>query len=247
VPRVDYINVYAQGLKRWWRSGSWFDTIDVGMRGWHSTTAAGTLTDQTVVAFVNYTGPYQTQAQFNMPQDVVIYQGVRYQYYRPNFYVGVKPTGDLSLQLSGRFGGGVDFANARRATQALQFGPIVDYRPATNVSLGLQYSFDQLSVEGGRLYRANLLQAKAILHLNVRTFVRAIAQYTDITRDQDLYTSAVDRRTRKLFTQFLFSFKVNPQTVLFVGYSDNGEAATNADLQKQDRTFFLKLGYAWVI
>jgi hypothetical protein len=248
VPRVDYLNVFGEGQRRWWKAaGGWFNTFDVGGRAWRSTTADRTLTDQTVAAFVNYTGPYQTQAVFNMPQDVVVYQGVRYQYFRPNFSFLVKPNGRTSVQFTGRAGGGVDFANARSATQALQFGPVIGYRPTTNVSLGLQYNLDQLSVAGGRLYRANLVQAKALLHLNVRTFVRAIVQYTDITRNQSLYLTDVDRRTRRLFTQFLFSFKMNPQTVLFLGYSDNGAAGADVGLQKQNRAFFMKLGYAWVI
>lgn len=248
VPRVDYTNAFVQGQRRWWRgAGAWFNTIDLGARGWRSTTADWTLTDQTVAAFVNYTGPYQTQFSFNMPQDIVVYQGVRYQYYRPNFYFGIKPSGNVNLQVNGRFGGGVDFENSRRATSAIQFGPVVSYRPTTRVNLSLQYNLDQLSVDGGRLYRANLVQVKGIYHLNVRTFVRAILQYTDITREPGLYSSDVDRRSRRLFSQFLFSFKVNPQTVLFLGYSDNGATVAGLDLRKQNRTFFAKLGYAWVI
>lgn len=248
VPRVDYRNVSGQGQRRWWReAGAWFNTLDLGVRAWRSTTADQTMTDRTVAAFVNYTGPFQTQAQFNMPQDVVVYEGTRYEYYRPNFAFGIKPTGDTSLLVTGRCGGGVDFANARKATQALQFGPAVEYRPIPRVSLSLRYDMDQLSVEGGRLYRAHLAQVKGIYHLNVRTFVRAIIQYTDISRDPALYRFQVEPRTRRLFSQFLFSFKVNPQTVLFLGYSDNAANATHIDLQGQDRTFFIKLGYAWVL
>ena len=85
-----------------------------------------------------------------------------------------------------------------------------------------------------------------LYHLNVRTFVRAILQYTDITRDPSLYGFPVDGRSRKLFSQYLFSFKLNPQTVLFAGYSDNALASQSADLLRQNRTFFIKLGYAWV-
>jgi hypothetical protein len=199
-----------------------------------------------VAAFVNYTGPYQTSLQFNVPRDIVVYQGVRYEYPRPNFAAGIKPAGGLNIQMVGRWGGGVDFANGRKATQALQFGPQIDWNPMSRVSLRLSYNLDQLSVDQGRLYRANLTQFRMLYHLNVRTFVRAILQYTDITRDPSLYTFAVDGHSRKLFSQYLFSYKLNPQTVLFAGYSDNAQASATADLLRQDRTFFVKLGYAWV-
>jgi hypothetical protein len=80
----------------------------------------------------------------------------------------------------------------------------------------------------------------------VRTFLRAIFQYTDVERAPGLYIVPVDSRTRTLFSQLLFSYKLNPQTVFFVGYSDDSAALGRIDLTRTDRTFFLKLGYAWV-
>jgi hypothetical protein len=49
-----------------------------------------------------------------------------------------------------------------------------------------------------------------------------------------------------LFTQLLFSYKINPQTVLFLGYTDSGIGTANIDLTRASRTFFLKIGYALV-
>jgi len=76
-------------------------------------------------------------------------------------------------------------------------------------------------------------------------------QYTDITRDSALYRYPVTTRTRQLFQQYLFSFKLNPQTVLFAGYSDNSAGTDGVnqsiDLVRQNRTFFIKLGYAWAL
>ncbi len=53
------------------------------------------------------------------------------------------------------------------------------------------------------------------------------------------------RTTGTVFTQFLFSYKINPQTVLFLGYSDNSLGMQGIDITRTDRTFFLKIGYAW--
>ncbi|MEI6667035.1 MAG: DUF5916 domain-containing protein [Acidobacteriota bacterium] len=248
VPRVDYRNVFGLVQRRFQRDvGSWFNTIDVGARAWRSMDSAWTLTDQTVAGFFNYIGPYQTSLQFNLARDIVVYRGARYEYPRPNFAAGIKPVGGVNMQVMGRWGGGVDFANGRTATQALQFGPQIDVNPSSRISLRLSYNLDQLSVERGRLYRANLSQFRMLYHLNVRTFVRAILQYTDITRDRLLYTFPVEGRSRHLFSQYLFSYKLNPQTVLFAGYSDNALASETADLLRLNRSFFVKLGYAWVL
>lgn len=248
VPRVDYRSLFGQVARRWFRgAGGWFNTMNAGVRGWHTTDDDWTVTDQTAAAFVSYTGPYQSQAQFNMPRDVIVYQGRRYEYFRPNLFVGVKPSGRASLDLTARFGDGVDYANNRKAHGVVNLVPTVQYRPSSRLNLQASYTLDQMSVDGDRLYRAHLGQAKVVVHLNVRTFVRAIVQYTDITRNEHVYTFPVAPRTRRVFSQYLFSYKLNPQTVLFAGYSDNAAAVTRTDLQRTDRTFFVKLGYAWVL
>ena len=49
-----------------------------------------------------------------------------------------------------------------------------------------------------------------------------------------------------LGTQLLYSYKLNPQTVFFAGYSDNRlEDGTTGLLEPTGRTVFLKLSYAW--
>jgi hypothetical protein len=249
VPRVDVRTIAGQAQRRWYRgAGAWFNTLDVGMLALRTTDDDWTLTDQTVAAYVNYTGPYQTQFRFSVPRDITVYEGVRYEHYGPTVYFGIKPSGRSALSVRGRFGDGVDYANNREAHGVIQLSPAVEYRPASRVSLQLSYTLDQLSVDGGRLYRANLGQLKAIYHINVRTFVRAILQYTDISRDPELYLYSVPPRTRRFFSQYLFSYKLNPQTVLFAGYSDNSNDAGGSqglDLQRQNRTLFVKIGYAW--
>jgi hypothetical protein len=249
VPRVDVRTFAGQAQRNWFRgAGAWFNTLDVGVLGLRTTDDGGTLTDQTVAAYVNYTGPYQTQFRFSVPRDLTVYEGVQYEYYRPTVYFGIKPSGRSALSVRGRFGDGVDYANNRAATSAVQVAPAVEYRPASRVSLQLSYNLDQLSVDGGRLYRANLTQLKMVYHLTVRTFVRAILQYTDISRDPGLYLYPVASRTRQFFSQYLFSYKLNPQTVLFAGYSDNSNDAgvsQGLDFQRQNRTLFVKIGYAW--
>lgn len=249
VPRVDVRTFQGQGQRRWQRgAGAWFNTIDLGLRGWRTTEWDWDLSEQTVAAFVTYQGPYQSQVQFNMPRDVVVFEGVRYEYFRPNFFFTVKPGGNVSLGVTARVGGGVDYTNAREATSVLQVGPQLEYRPIRQLNLNFSHTLDRLSVPGGRLYQANLSQLKAVYNFNVRAFFRAILQYTDIAREPARYVVPVEDHSRRLFTQFLFSYKLNPQTVLFLGYSDNSTAERRgADLLRMDRTFFVKLGYAWVL
>lgn len=89
-----------------------------------------------------------------------------------------------------------------------------------------------------------LLQARLLYHLNVRTFVRAIVQWQHVDRDPTRYAVPVPAVSRSVLTQFLFSYKLDPQTVAFLGYSDTSLGTDAVDLTRQSRTFFVKLGYA---
>ena len=77
--------------------------------------------------------------------------------------------------------------------------------------------------------------------------MRGILQYWDYALDPSLYVDDVSSEDRGLATQFLFSYKLNPQTVFFLGYADGHYASDEYDLTQGDRTFFVKLGYAWVL
>ena len=94
------------------------------------------------------------------------------------------------------------------------------------------------------------LGAWAVYNFSPRSFVRAIVQCRDTSRNPDTHQEVVKRSTSAVFTQLPFSYKVNPQTVVFFGYSDNRDAFTEQDyarvpLTQSDRTLCLKLGYAF--
>ena len=61
-----------------------------------------------------------------------------------------------------------------------------------------------------------------------------------------MYVMPVTSGSRTMFGQFLFSYKVNPQTVLFIGYSDDRVGPQDDPLVQTSRTFFLKVGYVWM-
>jgi hypothetical protein len=115
-----------------------------------------------------------------------------------------------------------------------------------SLSATISHSYQKLNVKGGWLFTANLSELRAVYYFSSRMFVRGIAQYTDIDRNPALYTSPVPANTRRFFSQFLFSYKLNAQTVALAGYADNALGSRTIDVTRTDRTFFVKLGYAWL-
>jgi hypothetical protein len=81
----------------------------------------------------------------------------------------------------------------------------------------------------------------------VRSFVRLTLQDQDIERNVSQYVNPLtDPSTESLASQLLYSYKLNPQTVLFAGYSDSQlDDTLTGNLEMTGRTLFFKLSYAW--
>jgi len=80
---------------------------------------------------------------------------------------------------------------------------------------------------------------------NARAFVRAIGQYVSTKRDPSLYTFEVDSKEGDFSGSILLAYKLNWQSVIFLGYGDTRTLDDNDRLQKASRQIFLKLSYAF--
>ena len=158
----------------------------------------------------------------------------------------MKPAGGLKYSIFTGFGDSIDYINSRLA-HSLLLNPGLELGLGRHLNINLSHIFERLSIQGEKIYTVHLFQTRLIYNFNVRTFIRAIIQYMDISRNTSMYLFPVEPVTRTLLTQLLFSYKINPQTVLFIGYSDNHLGMKGLDLTRTDRTFFLKIGYALVL
>lgn len=246
VPRVDFRRV-AGGVERtvWGKPGQRFSRLFFGLFHDRTEDFSGRLTDEGWDITFGYLGPLQSVVQLNLAPNREFFNGVTHDNFRTNFAFQIRPSGDLAFTLSGTVGKTIDFANSRQADMAVLV-PQVEFSLARRINGALTHTFQQLEVEPGRLFDANLTQGRIVYHFNIRTFVRAILQYTNIDRNTAVYTFPIDPKTERLFSQYLFSYKLNPQTVFLLGYSDNFLGLEQVDLTQTDRTLFLKIGYAWV-
>lgn len=247
IPRVDYrkIDAYITPVI-WGKSGSWFNRISFLLRGWHVADQDGNLTDQKLYLNFSYQGPLQSFAQTAINISKEVYNGETFNVNYLQFYGEMKPGGGVYYFFYTKYGDAIDYTNTRLGN-SLQLNPGIELGIGRHINLNLSHVYEKFDFEGEKVYTANLLQAKFIYNLDIRTFVRAIVQYTHIDRNTGLYIVPVDEKTKGVFTQFLFSYKINPQTVLFLGYSDNHYGLKGIDLTRTDRTFFLKIGYALVL
>jgi hypothetical protein len=246
IPRVDVKTAQAQ-VERflYGERDDWYAQMSFGVRGLRTEDHGGALTDQNMELFGIYNGPLQSVLQANVASKKELFDGTTFDLDQQTLFFQMNPNGKVRLRLQGQFGDQIDFANTRLG-EVLTLIPGVQLRMGRSTSLQLDHAYQKLDVDGGELFEVNLSQMKVIYQFNVRTFVRAIVQYQDLQRNPGLYLSPVRPQQEDLFGQFLFSYKLNPQTVLFAGYTDTRFGVQGIDLTQTDRTFFLKIGYAFL-
>jgi len=153
-----------------------------------------------------------------------------------------------AVGINGTLGQDIDFANARPA-----HGPTINasatLQPTDHLALDLLENTRWLDVDGpprpgARLFIQRVSRVKGTYTFTSRLFVRVIGQYVATTRDPSLYTSSVDARSGTFGGSALFAYKVNWQSVMFVGYGDDRELLDQRRLERLDRQFFVKLSYA---
>jgi hypothetical protein len=150
---------------------------------------------------------------------------------------------------SGVFGEDVDFVNARIGRGA-QINLSAEVRPTDHLDLQVNASRQWLDVRkdagrSGRLFTAQVERLKVTYNFDARTFLRAIGEYVATDRDPSLYTVPVISREGTFTASALFAYKLDWQTVLFVGYGDDRVLNDRNDLVRTGRQLFLKASYAF--
>ncbi len=245
VPRVDVRSVTGLiGYTFWGEQDDWFNLLRFMSNGNLIYDHEGNLTDRSLSISAQYQGPLQSTFRAQYERSRELYLAEYYDLDQVVIMTELKPIGGLRLNAIVLYGDTIDYSNARQAI-GLNLLPSLEFSLGRHINVNLQHAFQRLSFEGNEIFTANLSQARLIYNFNVRTFVRVIVQYLDVARNPALYLFPIPDKTQTVFTQFLFSYKLNPQTVLFIGYSDNYLGMTNIDITQTNRTFFVKLGYAW--
>ena len=193
-----------------------------------------------------YEGPLQSHAILRFTRRRDAYNGAEFD--RSEVYVHncMVPRDGTSYWINLTTGDQVDYANPALGRR-LRIEPGVEQRLGRHMSVDLSGIWERMERDGRRLYTANVAQTTVAYQFSTRSFVRAIVQYLDYDYATEMYTDGRDSRSRRLGSQLLFSYKLNPQTVLFLGYSDTAMGTEEIELTRTGRTMFAKVGYAWTM
>ena len=138
----------------------------------------------------------------------------------------------------------VDYANDRLGhgrSVHLQY----DVRLGRRLFVWVEGSLQRLDIPQGRVFDARLYYLRTLYHFSNTLFVRAIVQVLDIERNPQFYLEQVNRNEETVSSQVLLTYKINPFTLFYLGYSDMGLEEDRVDRTTLSRTYFVKVSYAF--
>lgn len=151
--------------------------------------------------------------------------------------------------INGVSGEEIDFANVRPA-HGTTINVEARLNPTQHLEVAVLRNVRWLNVaapsgRSERLFTAYVSRLRGTYTFTSRLFVRGIAQYVSTDNTVALFTSPPADHSGQFGGSMLLAYKVNWQSVIFVGYGDNREMTDDRRLVPSDRQFFVKLSYAF--
>jgi len=188
--------------------------------------------------WLTYEGVLESHAIIQLERIREVYNGTRYKSDLLFLHNCMNPIGGMHAWVNLELGDQIDYGGERLG-KILSADGGIEYRFGLHWQTDLRHTYERLKVGNELVYTANISRAKIVYQFSKRALLRTIVQYLHYDESDDLY--------EELTSQVLFSYKINPQTVLFLGYSDLREGAQDFYLTQRERTIFAKVGYAWVL
>jgi hypothetical protein len=247
MPQVDFQHREV-GLGYQWNAtaSSWYSRMDIKAKVADTVDQTGFLLFHEDVVQFTIEGALTSHSVVRPSQAREGYNGQQFDFNRLRLHVCLRPNRHSHAWFNLHFGGQIDYDNTRPG-DFVNIDTGFWYRFGKHLYLEPTYTRERMEVDDGWLYTTTIGQLQASWQFNQRCFIRAILQHVDDRFNAGLYTDDRDPNEQQLFTQFLFSYKINPRTVFFIGYSDNSYGTQEYDLTRADRTIFAKIGYAWVL
>lgn len=252
VPQVGWRGSYAEA-GRTWRPAGFFSRIRAFGMGEYQETQGGALLYRLASVGFGADGRFRSFTRIRLAHDSVANAGEVFSrdrvYYQFQFAVSRLIS---FVGFDGWVGEEVDFANNRLGRGA-NANANVQLRPGEHLQVALTSGVRWLNIRGDRLFTSQIERVKATYTFNPRMFVRAIVQNQRTNRDRLLHgddpldpEDDVDQYGGGLSAQLLFAYKLNWQTVFYVGYGDLREVtAAQGEFEPSNRQLFAKVSYAF--
>lgn len=247
IGRVDYNKVVVGAGHRWFptQKDSWWSRINLA-GDWDRTENSDGLKLEEEIQLGFFLAA-KLQSEF------VVDVGKRENYWNGEYFdetfnqvrASFRPYGDLRLSLRLNWGDTIDFSNTQLGEE-FRYRPQIDWQINRHWFTSLDYNHVDFDVPDGDLFTARLSNFRVTYQMNIRSFLRLTMQNVNISQNPSLYIDEEDATIKSVSSQLLYSYKINPQTLFFAGYSDAGYQDDEINrIEKTGRSVFMKFSYAW--
>lgn len=167
-----------------------------------------------------------------------------------SLFAEVRPTLGFIIGADVSTGDSIDYSN-NRLGKSKRFQSNMTWNLNQHIEIKLKHTFSKLDADQQNVFIARLTDLRAVYQFNVQSFIRFSVIYNNTHRNVGnyLYIAPEDlmSHSKALSTELLYAYKINSQTVFYLGYSDSHDAEQHfSDLEQNQRSIFTKFSYAWV-
>ncbi len=249
IPQIDFRYMTAGWGYTWWSNDNehWWNMLNLGNGYEFEESLDGSGPYKKIEMWANYSGPRETHSDFYCYVGRQNYDGQIFEKTYFNWDASTHPNRDLMIWAAITAGRQIDYANSQPGT-LFALSAEMEYKLGKHVDIGFDHDYEQMQVSDGWLYHANISRLRTVYNFSRRAFFRAVIQYVNYDYHEEIYDDEDQESIyENFFTQLLFSYKINPQTVFYLGYSDSYNQDENLTLIQSNKTIFAKLGYAFVL
>lgn len=166
------------------------------------------------------------------------------------FFAETKPLLGFYINANLKWGDEIDYRNNRLGS-IKRVSNEVNWNVNKHIEIKLEQTFSQLNADGENVFIARLTDFRTTYQFNVQSFLRFSLIFNNTSRNPNNYLYSapedINRHSKNLSTELLYAYKINPQTVFYLGYSDHHYGEEDlSDLEQEQRSVFMKFSYAWI-
>ena len=245
VGQVGYDKSLVGGGHTWYRDDAAFNRFDVYADFDVTHRFDGQLLEREWEGQVSTQGPKQSNLSLHGMTRKRFWQGVLFDEHYVDVNANFRPTGNLQVGAYAQVGTMIDLDAVETGRRTM-----LELWGNANIGRGIALDWDLIRQamrrDGGTAFEALVLNAGGSWQFTPRQRLRLVLQGSDVDRDVSLYADPVEAHSRDWATQAVYSYKVNPRTVLYAGASYGAFMDDeHPHLFGNTRSVFLKLSYGW--
>jgi hypothetical protein len=249
VPRVGYRLLRGNLTYSFYPKGGFFSQVNPSLYMGNFWERGGTDIGGHFMPGVEFSGKGGLQGSVFADYETDRVEQTLFRRWLGNVYLSATPSRRVSrVSLGLVYGQQIDYANTR-VGRGGDLNASITLRPVDRLSIQFsgehQWQDSRRGDHEGRLYTADVARLKAIFTFSARSYLRAIVQWNGVHADPKLYPYPMPAESGDLNASLLYTYRINWQTVLYVGYGDDQQVDPFGRLRQSGRQVFFKVSYAW--